>query len=131
LITRDHVRLWTEVGGRSWLEFVGRESGFVKILGELVHLAPLRMKLEELALRHQISPSPWISAVPDERRGARLVLVVENEKSHQLKDAFNAVTEPLCHISEVVDIPAIPRSSLGKVQEGALADLLTSYRLRN
>lgn len=131
LITRDHVRLWTEVGGRSWLEFVGRESGFVKILGELVHLAPLRMKLEELALRHQISPSPWISAVPDERRGARLLLVVENEKSHQLKDAFNAVTEPLCHVSEVVHLPAIPRSSLGKVQEGALADLLTSYRLRN
>jgi O-succinylbenzoic acid--CoA ligase len=122
LVTRDRVRLWEEVG-RRWLAFVGRESGFVKILGELIHLAPLQARLEALALTHGLKV-PVIAAVPDSRRESRLVLVVEREADTALREAFNRVTEPLCHITEIVRVPAIPRTPLGKVDAAALKALL-------
>lgn len=123
LVTRDHVRLW-ESDGHRWLAFVGRESGFVKILGELVHLAPLQARLEALALRHEVSQVPVIAAVPDARRETRLVLVAEDAPGASLIEAFNTASEPLCQLSEVVRILRIPRSPLGKVNAAALHALL-------
>lgn len=123
LATRDRVRLW-EQGGRRWLAFVGRESGFVKILGELVHLAPLQERLESLALKQGAPGRPVIAAVPDERRESRLVLVAEGPEAAALADHFNALTDPLCQITEVVFVPEIPRSDLGKVDALALEKLL-------
>jgi O-succinylbenzoic acid--CoA ligase len=122
LVTRDHVRLWEE-GGRRWLAFVGRESGFVKILGELIHLAPLQARLEALAVAHGLKV-PVIAALPDARRDSRFVLVVESEAEAALREAFNAVTEPLCQLSEIVRVSVIPRTSLGKVDAAALKALL-------
>jgi len=123
LVTRDHVRLW-EDAGRRWLTFLGRESGFVKILGELIHLAPLQARLDALAMEHGLEEMPVITAVPDARRESRLVLVVENEAAEALREAFNAITEPLCHIAEIVHVSAIPRTLLGKVDVAAMKALL-------
>ncbi|MES2595003.1 MAG: AMP-binding protein [Verrucomicrobiota bacterium] len=123
LVTRDRVRLW-EFGGARWLAFVGRESGFVKILGELVHLAPLQSRLESLALAHGAAYVPIIAAVPDARRESRLLMVVEDDAGAALLEGFNACTEPLCQISETVKVLSIPRSPLGKVDSKALQALL-------
>lgn len=125
LTTRDRVRLWDH-DGRRWLRFVGRESGYVKILGELVHLAPLQARLETLALTHDVARIPVLMPMPDARRESRLVLVAEDEKAASLQKSYNALAEPLYQISEVVQIPQIPRSSLGKVDLAALKNLLSA-----
>ncbi|MEN3943779.1 AMP-binding protein [Prosthecobacter sp. SYSU 5D2] len=56
LVTRDLVRLWNH-GTHQFLQFTGRDSGYIKILGELIHLAPLQEQIETLA-RQQGWPTP-------------------------------------------------------------------------
>jgi O-succinylbenzoic acid--CoA ligase len=126
LRTRDIVRLWDH-GTRRFLEFVGRESGYVKILGELIHLAPLQRRLEELALEAHWEFTPVVGAIPDLRRETVLVLVTEERGSGDAKAllaAFNEAIEPLCHLQRVIAVDAIPRTALGKVDAAALQSLL-------
>lgn len=124
LRTRDMVRLWQH-GTRRFLSFVGRESGTVKILGELVHLAPLQARLEALAVTAGWAQMPVIATVPDQRREAQLVLVTEGESGGEaLRESFNAATPPLCHLSRVIPVASIPRTDLGKVSLKALEALL-------
>ncbi|MDZ4286695.1 MAG: AMP-binding protein [Prosthecobacter sp.] len=122
LRTRDIVRLWDH-GTRRFLEFVGREAGYVKILGELIHLAPLQARLEELALAAGWTSMPVIVALPDERRESRLVMVTESSGAGDgdaLMAKFNSVTEALCHLNGVREVAAIPRGGLGKVEMNKL-----------
>ena len=123
LITRDHVRLWDHAGHR-WLSFVGREAGFVKILGELIHLAPLQARLDALALSQGLDHQPVIASLPDARRDSRLILVAENASAATLLDLMNQSTEPLCQLTEMLLVPSIPRTELGKVDTPALSRLL-------
>lgn len=123
LTTRDLVEL-RSAGGRRWLRFVGRESGFIKIMGELVHLAPLQARLEALALQQNWARLPVIVALPDARRESRLVLVSETPDTADLIAAFHALTPAFCHLSEVIHLPQIPRSPLGKVNHPALMAML-------
>lgn len=125
LVTRDLVQLGEEQG-RRWLKFAGRESGFVKVLGELIHLAPLQLRLDALALERGVSPPPVIAALPDARRESRLVLVAENATGAALLESFNADCPPLHQLAECIRLPAIPRSSLGKVNAGKLREMLIS-----
>ena len=126
LRTRDLVKVW-EHGTRRFLKFIGREAGFVKVLGELVHLAPLQAKVEQLAAAAAWAQTPVIAAVPDARRDARLVLVTEpacGGDAAALVAAFNSDADGLSQISEFVGIPTIPRTSLGKVRMQALEEIL-------
>lgn len=125
LVTRDMVHLGDHQG-RRWLEFAGRESGFIKILGELVHLAPLQTRLDALALEHGVAPAPVIAALPDARSGSRLVLVAESDAGVGLREAFNAAGPPLHQLGGCIRLPAIPRSVLGKVNAGLLREMLIS-----
>lgn len=127
LVTRDIVSLRT-CGNRQLLRFVGRESGFVKILGELIHLAPLQARIDSLSLANGLALPPVIVSVPDPRRESRLVLVAECAVGAGLIEPFNAVTEPLCQISHVMLIPGIPRTSLGKVDASALQTCLSGIK---
>lgn len=128
LVTRDLVQLGDEQG-RRWLKFAGRESGFVKVLGELIHLAPLQSRLDALALERRVSPPPVIAVLPDARRESRLVLVAENATGTALLELFNASAPPLHQLAECIRLPAIPRSSLGKVNTGRLREMLISGQL--
>lgn len=120
LRTRDLVRLWDH-GSRRFLQFIGRESGYVKILGELIHLAPLQTRLEQLALRAGWQKLPIIVALPDARRESQLVLVSEpSQPASALLTEFNLETEPLCHLERCIQVAEIPRSGLGKVDAAAL-----------
>jgi O-succinylbenzoic acid--CoA ligase len=123
LVTRDLVSLSTCVS-RQHLRFMGRESGVVKILGELIHLAPLQARLDSLAMADGLVLPPIIMAMPDLRREIRLILVAESAAGAGLLELFNAVTEPLCQLSEVVHLPHIPRSPLGKVDVSVLQTYL-------
>lgn len=124
LVTRDIISLST-CGGRQLLRFVGRESGFVKILGELIHIAPLQVRMDSLSLAHGIALPPVIVSVPEPRMGSRLLLVTECKAGADLLEPFNASTESLCQLSEVIQIPNIPRTSLGKVDATALQTCLS------
>lgn len=125
LRTRDRVRLWMH-GTRQYLRFLGRESGQVKILGELVHLAPLQQRVENLARQLGWRGLPVLVALPDARRGSRLVLVIEGGlgNAESLLAQYQAQTEPLGEISEVRVVPSIPRSDLGKVMVPQLLELI-------
>lgn len=124
LVTRDRVKLWQQ-GHLQYLEFLGRESGYVKILGELVHLTPLQTHLESLCLQRGVSSIPVIMAQPDTRRECRLVLVSDSADADELWAAFNADIPPLCQLIEVIHVPRLPRSDLGKVDITALNRLIS------
>lgn len=117
LTTRDVVKLWTH-GTRRYLQFVGRESGFVKILGELIHLAPLQTRLETLALGAGWQAMPLLMPAPDARRETRLLLVAQAGEPgvEALRQAFNTATPPLCHVdtADVRLLPSLPRTPVGK-----------------
>lgn len=126
-VTRDIVSLKT-CGRETLLSFIGRESGFVKILGELIHLAPLQAKLDSLSSVHGLEIPPVIVAVPDARSESRLILVTECDLGAGLLEIYNLSSEPLYQLKEVVRLPAIPRSALGKVDAVALQSCLFGVR---
>ncbi len=123
LVTRDLVRLW-DYGTKRLLQFIGRESGFVKILGELVHLAPLQARLDSLILERGFASNPIIIAVSDVRSENRLVLVSDDSFGESIMAAFNDSSGSLCHLTEVIQVARIPRSPLGKVSAEALRRLV-------
>lgn len=127
LKTRDRVRLWMH-GTRQYLQFTGRASGYVKILGELVHLAPLQEKLETFAHQLRSASLPVLVARPDSRAETRLVLVTEGDASEavQLKELFHQSAPAWLRLVEGVQIQAIPRSDLGKVQTEEMHRMLNA-----
>ncbi|OYW77009.1 MAG: hypothetical protein B7Z37_06125 [Verrucomicrobia bacterium 12-59-8] len=125
LKTRDRVEV-LEAEGRRCICFLGRESGTVKILGELVALGPIQDQIEALKLTLGLHGADAVVCdVPDLRKESRLVLAVsgmEEEDAARLQRGLNETLRPLEHILEMRLLQAIPRSELGKVR---LADLRT------
>ncbi len=120
LVTRDLVELH-ERDGERWLHFLGREAGYVKILGELVHLGPLQARLEALALSLSMPTCPVLVALPDTRRDTQLVLAAEPHPALEtLTQRYQEATEPLCHIQRTCLLSSLPRTALGKVDTPAL-----------
>ncbi len=123
LRTRDRVKV-LEVEGRRCLRFLGRESGTVKILGELVVLEPIQDQIEALKLTlglHRADAA--VCDVTDPRKESRLVLAVsgmDESDAARLQKSLNETLRPLEFIQEMRILDAIPRSELGKVR---LADL--------
>lgn len=126
LVTRDLVTLHEDAGG-CWLEFRGREAGYVKILGELVHLAPLQARLDALALSLKMPSPPVIVPLQDARRETRLLLVTEDHPAaDELLLSYNESVEPLHQASGLHRLSTIPRTPLGKVDSPALLQLLAA-----
>ncbi len=119
LRTRDRVRLWHE-GTRRFLSFVGRESGMVKILGELVALGPIQERIDALRLEMGLRDGEAVICdVPDERSEARLVLVVSGmraDEANRLLIRLNEALRPLERVSELREVSRVPRGELGKVR---------------
>jgi o-succinylbenzoate---CoA ligase len=129
--TRDQVELWqpsspTEVAaGTQHLRFIGRQAGYIKRLGELIHLAPLQQQLENLALEHGITDIPIITRIPDPRADSLLILVTENAAAAAtLLPRFNAQVSRLHQLSHSRQLTHIPRTALGKVDYLKLQQLL-------
>ena len=122
--TRDLVSLRSE-GALTFLRFIGRESGVIKILGELVHLAPLQARLDQIVLEEGSLSRPIIVALPDARREMKLVLVVDSADSELWLSRFNDGVNRFCQITDIRRISVIPRTDLGKVDQVALKDMLS------
>ena len=125
LTTRDRVRLWMH-GTRQFLQFTGRESGYIKILGELVHLAPLQEQIENLARQLGWASLPVLVPLPDARAETKLILVVESgmPDPQELMQAFHQQSPPWLRISQSFFCMAIPRSDLGKVRGLELTEIV-------
>lgn len=119
LRTRDRVTLLRK-NSKCYLSFVARESGFVKILGELVALRPLQDRLDDLRLQMCCNNGDVaVCDLPEERAGAKLVLVASGmvpETVSCLMVAMNRHLRPFEQISDFRLVHAIPRTDLGKVK---------------
>ncbi|OAI55568.1 hypothetical protein AYO49_05425 [Verrucomicrobiaceae bacterium SCGC AG-212-N21] len=126
LITRDRVQLWTH-GTRKFLRFLGRESAFVKVLGELVNLSALQARLDELlaGAGHPFGAAVILPA-PDERKETRLRLVgtLTSQQLEDLRARFNERSAPYEKLDDLLQVPQLPRTSLGKLDKEALERLL-------
>ena len=105
------------------LEFEGRVDRVVKVLGELVNLEAVGRALEAAGLLHG---GFTVIALPGERRGSELVLVVETrlgDVGHAVQ-VYQEASAPFAMIMRVVQVAELPRSPLGKIRYAALAALI-------
>lgn len=96
------------------IDFLGRKTDFIKINGEGVSLSGLRDILQT------IDRNSIVVAKPDDRSGYHIVLVTESKDSEKIKSNFNQKVKPYEKISEVIYIPKIPRTDLGKIKVAEL-----------
>ena len=127
LRTRDRVEV-LQGDGRRCLRFLGRQSGSVKILGELVALEPIQDQIESLKLNLGLrTADAAVCDVADPRKESSLVLAVSGmneEDAARLQKSLNETLRPFEHIHETRMLNAIPRSKLGKVRLAELRALL-------
>lgn len=109
------------------LEVLGRCHQVIKIGGEKVDLACLQMRLQTLRLNLNLSDEVILVAVPDDRLGHILHLVVagrqKSEEVNCLKEHFNASVLPFERIRQTRMIPHMPKSALGKILMRDLEDM--------
>jgi O-succinylbenzoic acid--CoA ligase len=96
------------------LRVAGRSEDFIKIGGESVDLSRLDRILG------QITPDAAVIAVPDDRLGHVIHLVVATA-SDQIVQAFNERVLPFERARGVHRTGSIPRTALGKLRRAALA----------
>ena len=108
-------------------------DGFVKIKGRAKRFAKLGGEMVSLAAVEAIAVDLWpdwlsaAAALPDERKGERIVLVTDNPHASRaafLAGARRRGTSELMVPSEVVVIDRVPLLGTGKVDNVAVATLL-------
>ncbi len=118
---------------RSVLRVRGRGEDAVKINAELVSLAHLRELWVEVlgglgAGVGALQLGTWLTWLPDARRGAEIVLVVESSELRDLVQPvlakWNSRVLPYERVERIFVLPKFPRSDLGKIQDVRLRELL-------
>jgi len=104
----------------------GRADRCVKVLGELVNLAELESDLMRFLGDGGISLQDFaVIAVPDVRRGHRLVLCCDSDaKLDEYVETYNEECSPVSRVDSIVVLGFIPRSSLGKILHAQLLDFI-------
>ncbi|WP_461785730.1 AMP-binding protein [Prosthecobacter sp.] len=127
LRTRDRVSLHHD-GTQRFLRFVGRESGIVKILGELVALGPIQERIDSIRLKLLLHfGDAAVCDVSDVRKESRLVLVVSQMSEMdavRLQKGLNETLRPFERVEVIRTLNSIPRGELGKVRWEELRALL-------
>lgn len=128
LQTRDRVRLWQH-GTRSYLEFLGRDSSFIKVCGELVNRDALQKRLDESAASIGLATGAVIVPTADPRRETALLIAVEAgattpSSRDALLQCYNSNCLPFERAAGIREVSALPRSPLGKVRVAELSALL-------
>ena len=101
----------------------GRADRKVKILGELVDIESLEKEVRE----YLDCKRAHLLAVPDSRRGARMLLVVEEDLGEVggLLAQWNGDRPGFLRIDEVEVVARFPRTGMGKVDVAALRKMLS------
>ncbi len=102
------------------LRHLGRADDLVKVLGELVSVSQVEAKLAER------QPRPVaVCAIPESRRGHELIAVLEGEAETEPSiDQINEDLSGLEEISQIVAVRELPRTEIGKLDRGAIQDLI-------
>jgi acyl-coenzyme A synthetase/AMP-(fatty) acid ligase len=105
------------------LIFAGRVDRVVKVLGELVDLAAVERDLVAAGLE---AGRFAVIALPEERRGADLVLAMEGpmESAEGALKVYARQAAPFARITQIVRLESLPRSPLGKIRYAELATLI-------
>ena len=103
----------------------GRGSDIVKIRGELLNLAKIRITLFE-RLPKELQGSIYLLAAPDPRNGFRVVLFSDTsvEKTKRVQTALHAILPPFASLSETIFLPQLPYNTMGKVMTSQLLSLI-------
>lgn len=128
LVTRDRVKLW-DIGARRYLSFLGRESSFVKIKGELVSLVAVQAKIDAIAHECGIVEPLVVCALPDARRETSLILVAQSGQLNataldSIAASHGASCSPAERIIGTRLVEALPFSGPGKINMTALLAML-------
>lgn len=100
----------------------GRLGDVVKVLGEAVDLGTLGALLEGIG-----GDGCALAAIPDARRGRRLVLAVaagSDVDADSVIGRYNARVAGFERVDGALRVAAIPRTATGKVRRGELAQML-------
>jgi o-succinylbenzoate---CoA ligase len=139
----DGIENWQDPKNQGWyetqdlceikgsqLQFFGRESDFVKILGEGVSLSKLQGVLESCLqdLAPKYISEFVVAAIPDARKGHRLILVhmpgISKDLVRDLCMAFNSKVASLEKLEDSTVVLEIPRTPLGKIARAKLSSIL-------
>ncbi len=112
------------------LVFKGRSDRCIKILGELVDLADIEKQWQSLSA----GVSFVVVAMPDQRKGSRLLICTENCADagvfQKKLDEYNQACNPVARIDCVRDVDVFPRSDLGKIRYQKLIEILQGDKLK-
>jgi O-succinylbenzoic acid--CoA ligase len=112
------------VTGRT-LAVHGRADQTVKVGGELVNLEALEARLAEVLARTAPATDAALFAAHHERLGQVIGLAIATTDPGvvaRVQDALNAAVLPFERVRVALMVPAIPRTPLGKVRRGELAE---------
>lgn len=108
---------------------LGRGQDQIKIFGENVNIAFLRLKLDEVKASYPSVGEIALIDLPDERAGSRLCLVYQADEEgvvSTLEREFNKVVLPFEKITARAQVDQIPKSEMGKVLFSRLRSQVTA-----
>lgn len=111
------------------IKSVSRGENFIKIGGESVDLLRLENILGEEKMALQFKFDVALIALPDERLGHRLYLVIASPMNDDVKKLTNQYQRrvlPFERISQVLNVNEIPRSDLKKVLKADLKKIINN-----
>ncbi|GAA0786245.1 acyl-[ACP]--phospholipid O-acyltransferase [Marinobacterium sediminicola] len=126
VIDQDGLR-WYKTGDKGrldadgFLTIVDRYSRFAKVGGEMISLTAVETSLRK-ALEYEEQRLAAV-AVPDARKGERIVLLVEEEPEQVSRQLRKADILPLHRPSEVIEVEQIPILGSGKADLAAVKRL--------
>jgi o-succinylbenzoate---CoA ligase len=110
-----------------YLKVIGRAGNFVKIGGESVDVSRLEKIIENVQATMNINAEIVILAVPDERLGHVIHLVIEKKATYSVEEllkGYEKAVLPFEKIRKVHVVDSIPRSTLLKIQKSRLLKLI-------
>lgn len=127
IIEADGLR-WYKTGDKGYLDedgfltIIDRYSRFAKIGGEMISLSSV-----ERAVQSELDQPELVLAavaVPDERKGEKIVLLVEGADSESIQSRLRKSSiAPLCRPARVYSVDQIPLLGSGKMDLPALRQL--------
>lgn len=139
--TESGIKIWKPMTGDGWfitedkgqvegrvLKIFGRSKDYIKIGGEALNVADLRVQLENVvsALNPQWLPEVTLIDMPSDRLGSEIHLVttLAPEIAESISEAYAQKVLPIAKVRKIHQINEIPRSELGKILWGQLRNRL-------
>lgn len=120
---------WLEVEDKGLIEgnyliIIGRESHFIKIGGESVNLHRLRELLDTLCFQNGKTGKAVLAAIPDERLGHIIHLVIQEDSCAEIAEKFNELVLPFERIRKVHNVDHFPMIGPGKIDYTTLSRMI-------